>query len=145
MSDIKYYTIYGERCSGTKYLEDLFNNNFDIELKWDYGWKHFFGFHKFNIDLSENDSKNYNEDQTLFICVVRNPVDWLTNFYESKYNLPLENYDIDSFLKNEFYSVYDINDNSTIIKEDLNYLISFPNYHPTLFYFRKCLLYRRQY
>ena len=41
---IKYLTIYGERCSGTNYLENLIKINFDVEVKFDYGWKHFFGF-----------------------------------------------------------------------------------------------------
>ena len=41
---IKYVTI----CSGTNYLEELINENFDITIKWEYGWKHFFffGFNK---------------------------------------------------------------------------------------------------
>ena len=41
---LKKYTIYGERCSGTKYLEQLMDSNFDIKLTWEFGWKHFFGF-----------------------------------------------------------------------------------------------------
>ena len=43
---IKKVTIYGERCSETNYLEQLLINNFDIDITWKYGWKHFFGFHK---------------------------------------------------------------------------------------------------
>lgn len=38
---IKKVTIYGERCSGTNYLEELLTENFDVTLVWDYGWKHF--------------------------------------------------------------------------------------------------------
>ena len=37
-------TIYGERCSGTTYLENIITKNFNVEITWDYGWKHFFGF-----------------------------------------------------------------------------------------------------
>lgn len=36
------YTIYGERSSGTNYLENLITLNFDVTLTWKYGWKHFF-------------------------------------------------------------------------------------------------------
>lgn len=43
--------IYGERCSGTNYLEQLLLLNFDVEIVWDYGWKHFFGF----ADLTGSD------------------------------------------------------------------------------------------
>ena len=45
---LKKVTIYGERCSGTNYLENLLLLNFDIEIVWDYGSKHFFGFNKVN-------------------------------------------------------------------------------------------------
>jgi hypothetical protein len=40
---LKKYTIYGERCSGTNYLENIINMNFDVNVTWEYGWKHFFG------------------------------------------------------------------------------------------------------
>ena len=60
------FTIYGERCSGTTYLEQIINLNFKADITWEYGWKHFFGFH----DLT-------NSDDTLFICIVRNPYDWI--------------------------------------------------------------------
>ncbi len=63
-------TIYGERCSGTNYLEELLLLNFDIELTWEYGWKHFFGYN----DLS-------NTDDVLFIGIIRNLPDWLNSFY----------------------------------------------------------------
>lgn len=33
------FTIYGERCSGTNFLEEIMLANFDIVVTWDYGWK----------------------------------------------------------------------------------------------------------
>ena len=72
------FTIYGERCSGTNYLEVLVTTNFDVKLTWDYGWKHFFGFN----DLTDSDN-------TLFICIVRNPVSWLNSLYKKRYHLCL--------------------------------------------------------
>ena len=40
---LKYYTIYGERCSGTNYLQNLIDINFsDVKITYKYGWKHFF-------------------------------------------------------------------------------------------------------
>ena len=53
-------TIYGERCSGTNYLEQLIINNFNCSVTYNYGWKHFFGMH------SLDDS-----DDTLFICITK--------------------------------------------------------------------------
>ena len=100
-------TIYGERCSGTNYLEELIRTNFDVTITWEYGWKHFFGFN----DLS-------NSDNTLFIGLIRNPYDWLNSFYRDQYHLPkhfIRN--IENFLNNEFYSL-DINNNE--IMKDRN-------------------------
>lgn len=92
---IKKVTIYGERCSGTNYLEELLTENFDVTLVWDYGWKHFFGF---------NELKN--TDDVLFIGIVRNLPDWINSLYKKKHHLPKDNTkDVNSFLNNEFYSV----------------------------------------
>ena len=74
---MKEFTIYGERCSGTNYLEELLLLNFDVEIVWDYGWKHFFGFD----DLT-------NSDDTLFIGIIRNLEDWINSLYREKHHLP---------------------------------------------------------
>jgi hypothetical protein len=95
-------TIYGERCSGTNYLEELIKLNFNITITWEYGWKHFFGF---------NDLKN--SDETLFIGIVRNPYDWLNSFYREQHHLPSSFKNIDTFLNGEFYSIN--NDKSEIM------------------------------
>ena len=92
---MKEVTIYGERCSGTNYLEELLMTNFDVNITWNYGWKHFFGFN----DLS-------NTDNILFIGIVRNLYDWINSLYRERHHLPhVEN--IDSFLNCEFYSIDD--------------------------------------
>ena len=75
---IKNYTIYGERCSGTSYLERIMGLNFDINRTWNYGWKHFFGF---------QDDKLANSDDTLFICIIRNLPDWINSFYRTPHHL----------------------------------------------------------
>ena len=101
----KFVTIYGERCSGTNYLEALLTANFDVDVRWKYGWKHFFGFHNLT-----------NSDDTLFIGIIRNPYDWINSLYRDKYHLPTINTSsIDSFLNNEFYSIMD--DGSEIIRD----------------------------
>lgn len=91
------FTIYGERCSGTNYLENLMIANFDIDVTWEYGSKHFFGF----SDLS-------NSDDTLFICIIRDPYTWLNSLYKLPHHLSysLRN-NVDNFLNNEFFSFYD--------------------------------------
>jgi hypothetical protein len=92
---MKKVTIYGERCSGTNYLEELLVLNFDVEIVWDYGWKHFFGF----SDLTNN-------DDTLFIGIIRNLEDWINSLYKEKHHLPMHlTKNIDTFLNNTFYSL----------------------------------------
>lgn len=110
---IKKFTIYGERCSGTNYLEKLILKNFVVTLTWEYGFKHFFGFNN-NLDTS---------DDTLFICIVRDIHDWLNSFFREPHHLPLryENISledkIDKFLNSEFWSFDDSNENRDINKE----------------------------
>ena len=109
------FTIYGERCSGTTYLEQIINLNFKADITWEYGWKHFFGFH----DLT-------NSDDTLFICIVRNPYDWINSFYKYQYHLPIQFKNKFNFLNNEFYSInknlkpkFKYNSLITLIKKNL--------------------------
>jgi len=104
---IKKVTIYGERCSGTNYLEQLLVNNFDVTVTWEYGLKHFFGFN----DLT-------NSDDTLFIGIVRNPYDWINSLYREQHHLPKHfKGNIDNFLNSEFYS---LNYSNQEIMEDRN-------------------------
>jgi len=102
---LKKYTIYGERCSGTNYLQNIINANFDVSLTWKYGHKHFFGFQ--NEELK-------NSDDTLFICIVRNLPDWINSFYRTLHHLPIlykkglsDKEKLDEFLNKEFFSVND--------------------------------------
>lgn len=94
---MKKITIYGERCSGTNYLEQLLITNFNVEIVWDYGWKHFFGFN----DLS-------NSDNVLFIGIIRNLPDWINSFYRTPHHLPSRlKKNVDAFLNDEFFSILD--------------------------------------
>jgi hypothetical protein len=111
MNIIKKYTILGERCSGTNYLEELIKINFNITYTSEYGPKHFFGFYDFK--------KSESEDETLFIGIVRHPIYWLDSFFKEQHHIPNKPKPIHAFLFDEFYSIYD---NKTIIENDLNYL-----------------------
>ena len=107
---IKYFTLYGERCSGTNFLHHSIEENFNLKHTTEFGPKHFFGYYDFQ--------HNYKEDETLFICIIRNPITWINSFYKEKHHIPNENrHDINSFLFNTFYSIYD---NGTEIIEDRN-------------------------
>ena len=116
MSLIKKFTILGERCSGTNYLEELILNNFNIDITWEYGFKHFFGFYKFR----QNEDAIKNEDEVLFIGIVRHPIYWINSLFKEQHNLPNHFRNINNFLFNEFYSFYD--NVYSIRTEDLNYI-----------------------
>ena len=111
---MKKVQIYGERCSGTNYLEELLVLNFDVEIVWDYGHKHFFGF----SDLT-------NSDDVLFIGIIRNLEDWINSLYREKHHLPsnlIEN--VDTFLTNTFYSITKLNDDEIMSDINMNEIMS---------------------
>ena len=92
----------GERCSGTNFLEKAILENFEIELIWHYGFKHFFGFY----DYSKKNPIIENDDDVLFLGIVRDPISWINSFNNTKHHIPEENAkNIFNFLHNEFYSV----------------------------------------
>ena len=66
------FTIYGERCSGTNYLELLIKLNFRTTVTWKFGWKHFFGHHQSGLDKSSD---------ILCVCIVRDLHPWLNSLY----------------------------------------------------------------
>lgn len=96
---IKRFIIYGERCSGTNYLQELIQLNFDVDITWDYGWKHFFGFN----DVSKSDN-------TLFVCIIRDPYTWLNSMYRIPHHITYSiRGDPHKFLNNEVFSFDDHN------------------------------------
>ena len=97
---LKYFTIYGERCSGTNFLEKAIEENFDLKITWDYDFKHWFGHYQFK--------KNETEDETLFLGIIRNPINWIDSFFKMPHHLPHSNKkNIKNFLFNECCSFYD--------------------------------------
>ena len=105
---ITHFKIYGERCSGTNYIEQLMLSNFNIEPIEKYGNKHFFKFREFD---------NF-ESNVLFIGIVRDVHDWINSLWRCKYHLPLEyRYNLNKFLNDEFYSINEHNNNQEIIDD----------------------------
>jgi len=116
---IKNFTIYGERCSGTNFLETIFTGQsyfhknkkpaFDLPLTWDFGHKHFFGF-------KDEDIIN-NGGDTLFIGIVRNPYDWITSLFRTKHHIPQVNFTPKNFLFGEWYSIEHNIESDNFLKE----------------------------
>jgi hypothetical protein len=112
---VKNFTILGERCSGTNYLEELMLTNFDIGITWKYGEKHGFGHYKF----TQTKEAEAEEDETLFIGMVRHPVQWLHLLLRDYCRQKSNTFAIDKFLINKQYS---ISKNNEIIKYECNYI-----------------------
>jgi len=132
MLNIKKFIIYGERCSGTNFLENAILENFNIEISWEHGSKHFFCFNTY-------DKRNF--DDTLYIGIVRNPIYWINSFSKELHHVPeINRKNLHNFLFNEFYSINDeveilpklqtvlFNNKPqkvyrySVMREDLNYL-----------------------
>jgi hypothetical protein len=147
MTTIKKFVIYGERCSGTNFLENVIKTNFGLELSnaestnaestnaestnaestnaesnREYSFKHFFGFDKFNKP----------NDDILFIGIIRNPIYWLNSFSIELHQIPEENRTLENFLFNKFYS---IDRENKIIMDDVNYITK--DFYNNIFELRK--------
>ena len=90
---IKYWQLFGERCSGTNYIESLFWKNLaGIELTRDFGGKHWF-IKDHHPRCRPNRSTDCqcirhlsDNSDTLFIVLFRNPFDWLRSINAKPYH-----------------------------------------------------------
>ena len=107
------YAIYGERHSGTNFLEQCMNSCFDIPRTSFYCTKHFFGWTK-------PETITYKARHVLFIGIVRNPYDWIKSMHNLPHHIhPHKSYDIKNLIMTEWMSV-----NSALLEmmEDRNFL-----------------------
>jgi len=94
---ISEFTVFGERCSGTNWLQKSVESSTGLQVTWRYGWKHFPGFE----DLSGSDN-------CLFLCIVRNPYDWLGSLFSCPHHVAMHlRKDFSTFLTDEYYSWHD--------------------------------------
>ena len=109
---ISAFTILGERCSGTKYLEQIFSELTGLEANYSICWKHFFGF---------DDEKISQTKDVLYLGIARNPYDWACSFHKTCYHcgyLKSKN----NFLQHQIISTNDKSQN--IILRDKNFSVS---------------------
>lgn len=92
---IKNIQIFGERCSGTNYLERLIKTNFGVRVTSDFGFKHWFldgisprSRTNLTTDLEQKRSLD-DSDDTLFLCLLRSPYDWLRSLYKKPHHTVL--------------------------------------------------------
>lgn len=94
------FTIYGERHSGTNFLEQCIKNRFGLELTYFFGFKHFFGWTK-----PETISYHKLSLHTLFIGIVRDPYQWTIAMLNAPHHVhPHRTVNIPTFLTSEWYS-----------------------------------------
>lgn len=106
---IERFVIYGERHSGTKFLEQSMSC-FNILPTQFFGHKHWFGF--------ADPNKIKFEMHTLFICIVRNPYSWITAFFDMPHQVIHKNRQpLEHFMLAEWQS---INSNKSEILQDRN-------------------------
>jgi len=125
-TEIKNFTIYGERHSGTNFLEQSIKNKFNLDVVWDFGWKHFFGLIK--------PERIQQAQSTLFFCIVRNPYDWIMAMHHLPHHIhPHRSYNIINFLTSEWCS---IRHDQTEMLEDRNFNTNLVRYE-NIFELRK--------
>lgn len=98
-SEIRRIQIFGERCSGTNYLEALLSSNIQaVPIVWDYGFKHFFP----KLDLD-------NSSDCLFVIIYRNPFEWLRSIYRSPWHAApeLRGIPFSHFIRKEWWCIWD--------------------------------------
>lgn len=93
------FVIYGERHSGTNFVEQYLKQRFGLYRTEYYGNKHFFGWAK-------PETITYKDKHTLFIGLVRNPYDWIMAMINLPHHIESSRLlNIRSLLLNEWYSV----------------------------------------
>lgn len=86
---IQLFTIFGDKCSGTNFLEEAMLANFSLHTTADFGHKHYFPY-----AIPKNDRA----DRTLFLGIVRDPYKWLFSYYSNPFEIPRENRLLSRFL-----------------------------------------------
>ena len=111
--------IFGERCSGTNFLEQLIKKNYDIKVTSDFGWKHWY------IDFTK--LSNNNTDNTLFIVIVRNPYDQLRSLSLQPHHAPFHfEIGLSNFLRKKWLS-YDLESTTNWLTPD-SWWLALPEY-----------------
>jgi hypothetical protein len=73
---IEKFCVFGERCSGTTYLEELLKHNFELQQTDEFGDKHLFKLKGFD-----------NSDTTLFIGIERELISWMDSFSKTPHQV----------------------------------------------------------
>jgi len=92
---MKIVKIYGERNTGTIYLEWLMTNNFRVNISNtpEFGWKH-------RIAPMKDELSEYAKNELIYLCLNKNPYSWLLSMHKRPYHHEeLRKLSFSSFLK----------------------------------------------
>jgi hypothetical protein len=108
--------LYGERCSGTKWAQNLLQSNFNNPWSTGYEGKHWM--------LSENSFEKLKlDDETVFLVVYRNISDWLQSLHIRPYHAPNHvNVSFDEFITKPWVSIkthLDWGDRTNVTKDNI--------------------------
>lgn len=106
---IERFQVFGERCSGTNYVQALIERNFPgldtavtrrhngLDVAWRYGWKHGFP------------AMPHAPAATLFVVVVRHPETWVQSLHRTPWHAApaLRALPLATFLRSEWQAVID--------------------------------------
>ena len=108
--ELKYYTIFGERNSGTNYLKSILDKKLKLKYTKKFGFKHWYiknhyprGRENQTTDNECLEDINNNED-TLFIFTVRNPYDWCGSMKEKPYHIKSDKSNMYNFISKKYIS-----------------------------------------
>lgn len=108
-SSLKYYTIFGERNSGTRYLASYLDAKIQLPFTNKFGFKHWFIKNHFPRGRANKTTDNEcvesldNSDDTLFVFIVRNPYDWCGAMKDKPYHIrEFDDRDTYSFISNKY-------------------------------------------
>jgi hypothetical protein len=99
MDRIDTIQIYGERASGTNFLEHLLRQNLNfIKFTDSFGWKH--GFPATGVEDATN---------CLFVVIYRHPYDWIRSLHNMPWHSApvLRCLDFSSFIRSEWWCIRD--------------------------------------
>lgn len=94
------FTIYGERHSGTNFLEKVISENFRLEITWDFGWKHF--------GIGHRDADILEKQDIIILGIARNPYDWIGGMNSIPHHVrPNNSKNVRCLISKQWCSIFD--------------------------------------
>ena len=108
--ELKYYTIFGERNSGTNYLKSILDKKLKLKYTKKFGFKHWYIKNHYPRGRENNTTDNEcledinNNEDTLFIFTVRNPCDWCGSMKQKPHHIMSDKSNMLNFISKKYIS-----------------------------------------